>query len=219
MRPLLPQSGIYVITDVVLRPGRTHVEIARAAVAGGARVVQLRDKSASDEALLEIAREIRRLTRQAGVLFIVNDRLELARAVGADGVHLGQGDLPAREARKSWPEGILGISCSDVATARRAEAEGADYLGLGPIFPTQTKEDAGPAIGLEEIARVRAACSLPIAAIGGLHQGNVAQVAAAGATWAAVISAVVCAPNMEVAVRQLVEAFAQGEGERAPLRR
>ncbi|MBI3948330.1 MAG: thiamine phosphate synthase [Armatimonadetes bacterium] len=211
MREFPVPHGIYVVTDVLLPPGRTHVAIARAAVAGGARILQLRDKEAPDEALREPAQEIRRLTRAAGVLFVINDRLELARAVGADGVHLGQSDLPARRARESWPEGILGITVGEADDARRAEADGADYLGLGPIFATQTKGDAGPAVGLAAIPRVRAASRLPIVAIGGIHLGNVAQIAAAGAAWAAVVSAVVCAPDMEAATRALAAAFAAGE--------
>lgn len=207
-------SGLYVITDEVLMPGRTHLDVARAAVSGGAIVVQLRDKRASDTGLLDTARAIRRLTREAGVLFIVNDRLDLARAVEADGVHLGQADLPARDARRLWPDGILGISVSDVESARRAEDAGADYLGVGPVFATRTKEDAGPALGLDGLARIRAASRLPIAAIGGIGLDNVADVAAAGAEFAAVISAVVCASDMQAATASLCAAFADGAARR-----
>ncbi|MDH7569034.1 MAG: thiamine phosphate synthase [Armatimonadota bacterium] len=214
MRLREPLTGIYVITDATLVPGRGHLEVARAAVAGGARVVQLRDKQAPDSHLLPIAREIRRLTLEAGVLFVVNDRLDLARAVGADGVHLGQEDLPAAEARRRWPEGVVGVSVDDERTARQAEADGADYLGVGPIFGTATKGDAGPAVGLEQIARIRAVSRLPIVAIGGIQIANVAQVAAAGAHCAAVISAVVAAADMVAAVRALVEAFAAGRASR-----
>jgi len=206
--------GLYVITDVVLKPGRSHLEIVQAALAGGARVIQLRDKEAADADLLEEARAIRQVTRAAGALFLVNDRFELARAVDADGVHLGQGDLPAREARRRWPEAILGISVDDERTARQAEADGADYLGVGPIFATQTKGDAGPAIGLEQIGRIRAASRLPIAAIGGIGLANIAAVGAAGAEMAAVISAVVCAPDMEAATRALAAEFAAGQARR-----
>lgn len=209
-------AGLYVITDCTLRPGRTHLDVARAAVEGGARVLQLRDKNASDSALLDVARAIRRLTREADVLFIVNDRLELARAVAADGIHLGQEDLPAREARRRWPEGLLGVSIDDGPTARQAEEDGADYLGVGPIFGTRTKGDAGPAVGLEQIARVRAASSLPIVAIGGIDQENIATVAAAGADCAAVISAVVCAPDMEAATRALHAQWNRGLAQRSP---
>ncbi len=205
----IPQ-GLYVITDDTLSPGRSHTDVARAAIAGGAALIQLRDKRAPNADLLPAAREIRRLTREAGVLFLVNDRISLARAIGADGVHLGQEDFPAGEARRLWPEGILGISVDDDRTARLAEADGADYLGVGPIFGTQTKGDAGPAVGLEQIARVRSTSALPVVAIGGIHAANIGRVAAAGADCAAVISCVVCAPDMEASVRALCAAFSAG---------
>lgn len=210
MKPQLP-GGVYVITDNTLVPGRSHLEIARAAITGGARILQLRDKHATDQALLPEARAIRALTREAGAIFLINDRLELAQVVGADGLHLGQEDLPAAEARRRWPEGILGVSVDDARTARQAEADGADYLGAGPIFGTRTKNDAGPAVGLEQIARVRAASTLPVVAIGGIGAANIAAVAAAGAQFAAVISAVVCTPDPEAAVRELCARFTAGQ--------
>lgn len=214
MRPARPIAGLYVITDAGLFAGRGHVDVARAALAGGARILQLRDKHTPDEELLPIARLVRKLADDAGALFIVNDRIELALAAGADGIHLGQEDMPCRRARSLWPAGIIGVSIDDAATARQAEADGADYLGVGPIFGTRTKGDAGPAVGLEQIARARAASSLPIVAIGGISAANIASVAAAGAECAAVISAVVSAPDMEQATRELCRAFAGGRGGR-----
>lgn len=214
MRPARPIAGLYVITDAGLFAGRGHVDVARAALAGGARILQLRDKHTPDEELLPIARLVRKLADDAGALFIVNDRIELALAAGADGIHLGQEDMPCRRARSLWPAGIIGVSIDDAATARQAEADGADYLGVGPIFGTRTKGDAGPAVGLEQIARARAASSLPIVAIGGISAANVASVAVAGAECAAVISAVVSAPDMERATRELCRAFAGGHGGR-----
>ena len=154
MPRLQPFRGLYVITDVVLKPGRGHLEIVQAALAGGARVIQLRDKEAADADLLEEARAIRQVTRAAGALFLVNDRFELARAVDADGVHLGQGDLPAREARRRWPEAILGISVDDERTARQAKPM-APTTSAWAHPATQTKGDAGPAIGLSRSAHPR----------------------------------------------------------------
>ena len=199
--------GVYVITDSVLRPDRSHVEIARAAVEGGSRVIQLRDKEASDSDLIPIAREIRRITSHAGAIFIVNDRIEVARGSDADGLHVGQEDMPATEARRRWPDRLLGVSVSSPEEAVAAERDGADHLGVGPIFSTSTKLDAGAVTGLGLIGRIRQACPLPIVAIGGIGRANISEVARAGAESASVISAVVCADDMAEATRALVEAW------------
>lgn len=185
-------QGLYVITDE--RLGGGHLAIARAAIAGGASILQLRDKSTPPRQLLPVARELRRLTRAAGVLFIVNDRPDLALAFEADGVHLGPDDLPPAQARRVLGnERIIGVSCGDEEEARRAAAEDADYIGAGAIFGSATKHDAGPAIGLERLRAIVAATPLPVAAIGGLNAANIAAVKAAGAAMACVISAVTSA--------------------------
>lgn len=197
--------GIYVITDSVLRPDRSHVEIAKAALAGGSRVIQLRDKEAADSELISIAREIRRLTVEARAIFIVNDRIEVALASDADGLHIGQEDMPVSEARSRWPDRLLGVSAATPEEALAAERDGADHLGVGPIYSTATKSDAGEATGLELIREIRRACPLPIVAIGGIGPSNIGEIARAGAESAAVISAVVCADDMAAAARALVE--------------
>lgn len=198
-------KGIYVITDEGLVPGRTHVSIARAALEGGASVIQLRDKSTSDERLVSIGCEIRRLTAAAGALLIVNDRLEVALACDADGLHVGQEDRPADELRPLLSGKILGVSVSTPEQAARARSDGADYLGVGPIFPTTTKPDARPPVGTDRIRLILAASGgLPVVAIGGISERNIARVAKAGADAAAVISAVVCAEDMAEATRTLV---------------
>jgi len=199
--------GVYVITDAVLRPDRSHVEIARAAVQGGSRVIQLRDKEASDSELIPIAREIRRITAEAGAIFIVNDRIEVALASDADGLHIGQEDMPVADARKRWPERLLGVSVGSPEEAVTAERDGADHLGVGPIYSTSTKLDAGAATGLELIGRIRQVCRLPMVAIGGIGLSNIAEVARAGAESATMISAIVCADDMVAATRALVEAW------------
>ena len=197
--------GIYVITDEELFPGRTHLEIAKAALEGGASVIQLRDKNAPDEHLIEIGREIRRLTSEAGALFIVNDRLEIALACDADGLHVGQGDRPACVLRPLLPSKILGVSVATPEEAVRAESDGADYLGVGPVFATSSKSDAGAPIGLVHIPSIKAGSGgLPIVAIGGISEGNIGEVARSGADSASVISAVVCAEDMVEATRRLV---------------
>ncbi len=198
-------DGIYVITDEQLAPGRTHVDIAKSALDGGARIIQLRDKDSSDEYMIEVGLAIARLTRAVGAVFIVNDRLDVAIACNADGLHVGQGDRPASELRALLPGKILGVSVGTPAEAELAAADGADYLGVGPVFPTTTKKDARPETGLEMLSKIKMASGgLPIVAIGGISEANLAQVARAGADSASVISAVVCADDMAAATRRLV---------------
>lgn len=201
-------QGLYVITDARLCPGRTHVEIARAAVEGGAPIVQLRDKETPDREFYETALEIMKLARAAGVMFMVNDRVHIAAAVGADGVNVGQSDMPVGAVRKVLgPGAIIGVSAGTIEEARAAQADGADYVGFGPVFPTGTKLDAGPVSGLETLGRVCSELEVPVVAIGGIGASNVAEVRAAGAACAAVVSAVVCADDMIKATRQLSRAF------------
>lgn len=198
-------KGIYVITDEELVPGRTHVDIVRAAVEGGASVIQLRDKHAPDDYLIEAGREIRRITRDAGVTFIVNDRLEVALACDADGLHIGQSDRPAGELHRLLSGKLLGVSVATPEEAARACEDGADHLGVGPIYSTTTKLDAGVSTGTEQVRAMRAASGgLSIVAIGGITESNIAEVAKTGAESAAVISAVVCADDMVEATRRLV---------------
>ncbi len=201
-------SGLYVITDEELSPGRTHVEIAAAALAGGARLIQIRDKNADDRAFYEAALAIRKLATQAGALFFVNDRAHIAAAVGADGVNVGQTDLPVAAARAMLgPDAIIGLSCDSVEQAIEAQRLGADYVGFGPVFPTSTKLDAGPVSGLTTLGQVCSRVTLPVVAIGGIGASNISEVASAGAACAAVISAVVCAPDMTSATIDLVRRF------------
>ena len=184
--------GLYVITDEGVSHGLGHVEIARKVAEGGADVIQLRDKARTSKDMLSIALQIREITRSSGIRFIMNDRLDLARAAGADGVHLGQEDLPIPFARRVAPKGfIIGTSVRTVEEAMIAESEGADYIALSPIFDTPTKSDAGPGKGLEVLKEIKSAVSIPVIAIGGIGKDNVRQVMDAGADGVAVISAVV----------------------------
>lgn len=199
---------VYVITDSRLSLGRSHEEVAAQAISGGCRTVQLREKNASTRQLVETARAIRRLTAEAGVLFIVNDRVDVALAVDADGVHLGQDDLPLEAARRILGPGkIIGISVETPEQARLAEALGADYLGVGPIFQTSTKADAGAPYGPGLITRIKAVTSLPVVAIGGINPDNLHEVVKAGADGVAVVSAVVSKVDIAGAARELLESF------------
>lgn len=205
LRKTPQQWRLYAITDEQLSRGRSHVEIAEAAIAGGADVIQLRDKHASSLKLYRDALQIRKLTHEAGIQFIVNDRLDIALAVDADGVHVGQDDLPPAVARRLLGrDKILGVSATSPEEALQAEKDGADYLGVGPVFEARsTKADAGEPRGLELIRDIHNECSLPIVAIGGIKPENVAEVMAAGAQCAAVISAVVSADDIARATQQL----------------
>jgi len=201
-------SGLYVITDEELAPGRTHVEIARAALAGGAKLIQIRDKHASDRQFYEAALEIRRLTADAGALFFVNDRIDIAAVVGADGVNVGQSDLPVAAVRSILgPKAIIGQSCESIEQAIQAVRDEADYIGFGPVFATSTKLDTGEASGIEMLKRVCMEATIPVVAIGGIGLANIDAVASAGAASAAVVSAVVRARDMTSATADLINKF------------
>lgn len=196
--------GLYVITDESLSNGLTHTEIARMAIAGGADVIQLRDKHLSGRDLMRYAVDIRSITRDAGVLFIVNDRLDIALACDADGVHLGQEDMPLKYARRIAPPGfIIGISASNAEEAIAAEREGADYIGFGPVYSTRSKSDARPACGLDSLRNAKSSVSIPIVAIGGIGMSNIRDVLRAGADGIAVISAVVSQDDVVAAAQDL----------------
>lgn len=213
--PLSPALWrLHVLTDRKTSRGRSHLQVAEAAIAGGADVLQLRDKEASSGLLYREALELRKLTRDAGIPFIVNDRLDIALAVDADGVHVGQSDLPASVVRRILGPGkILGVSVATVEEAVRAERDGADYLGVGPVFEARgTKPDTGEPMGLDVIARIRPHCRLPIVAIGGINAENVRKVREAGADGAAVISAIVSTDDIPQATRRL-KRILEGTGE------
>jgi thiamine-phosphate pyrophosphorylase len=191
---------VCVITDPCLAAGRDHVAIAEAALRGGADMIQLRDKTGDLRDLLRQALAIQALCRAQDALFIVNDRVDLALAAGADGAHVGQDDLPAEAARRLLGQGcLLGVSTHNPDQARAAEKAGADYLGFGPMFPTGTKDTGYAPQGLAALREVRRATRLPILAIGGITLENAGEVIQAGATAPAVISAVVAAPDIAAA--------------------
>jgi thiamine-phosphate pyrophosphorylase len=199
--------SVYVLTDRRAAGDRSLVDVIRAAVRGGATAVQLRDKGASTREVVELARALLAVTRPAGVPLIVNDRADVALAIDADGVHVGQDDLPAPLARAVLgPDRILGVSAGTVDEARQAEREGADYLGVGDVYGTPSKADAGTPIGLSGLAEIARVVSIPVVAIGGIALDNAAATVRAGASGVAVISAVVGAPDPEAAARRLLRA-------------
>jgi thiamine-phosphate pyrophosphorylase len=208
MRPSIDLS-VYLITDPTLCAERGVVETALAAVQGGVRMVQLRDKAASDEALLRQGRLLKEALAGTGALLIVNDRVEVAAAIGADGVHVGQSDAAVAVARRMLgAHAIVGLSVPSVEHARALDPELVDYVGVGPVFATTTKSDHAAPLGFDGLARVCAASALPAVAIGGLSVANVAAVFAVGARGLAVVSAICAAPDPESAARAIVKATA-----------
>lgn len=195
---------VYVITDSHQARGRSPREIAQAAIEGGATAVQLRMKDEPARAALDAAREIGPLCRAAGVAFIVNDRVDIAQIAGADGVHIGQDDLPVRDVRGLLgPRALIGVSAATVEEAVAAERAGADYLGVGAIYATGTKPDAGAPVGLDRLREIRRAVRIPLVGIGGITADNAAAVIRAGASGVAVITAVTRAEDMPAAVRRI----------------
>ena len=196
--------SLYLVTDRALARGRATAEIVRAAVAGGVTCVQLREKECGTREFIEEARAVQAGLRGTGVPLIVNDRVDVALAVGAEGVHLGQRDMAISDARRLGPPGwIVGVSAESVADAVRAESEGADYVGVSPVFATPTKADHAAPLGLAGLRAIRAATKLPLVAIGGIHAGNAREVIRAGADGLAVVSAIVSADSPREAARQL----------------
>jgi len=204
-------TGLYAIIDSQALSGHSHLEVADQLIRGGAKTIQLRDKLRSKDVLLPIAQQLKELCSEHAVLFIMNDYLDLALAAGADGLHLGQKDLPIKEARKLLPiDIILGCSVTTVDQAIAAESDGADYIAVGSIFPTSSKERA-KVVGLERLRQIRQAVGLPLVAIGGITEDNVAEVLAAGADAVAVISAILGAEDIEEAARQIIARFEAGK--------
>ena len=196
--------AVYVLTDRHAAGSRSLVDVVRAAVCGGASVIQLRDKSSTTREMIELGRALLQITRPAGVPLIVNDRADVALAIDAQGVHVGQDDMPAPLARQIiGPGRILGVSAGTVEEARQAERESADYLGVGDVYGTPTKADAGTPIGLSGLREVARAVSIPVVAIGGITLDNAAATTEAGAAGVAVISAIIGAADPEAAARQL----------------
>lgn len=192
---------LYVVTTGTLLSGRAHGEVAAAALEGGASAIQLRAPELADDRLLPLATSLAAMCEDAGALFVVNDRVDVAVEIGAAGAHVGQGDELAGARDRLGPERLLGISVGTVEEARRAEDAGADYLGV-TVWSTTTKPEAVP-VGLDGLRDVAAATALPIVGIGGIHAGNAREVLAAGASGVAVISAVAAAPDPTEAVRGL----------------
>lgn len=208
-KPSLP-AGIYGITAEQFSGGRTNVEVVREMIAGGIRILQYREKrhrKGAGEMLAE-CRQIREMTREAGVLLVINDYPDLALMVDADGVHVGQEDYPVSEVRRLiGPDKLIGLSTHHPDQAAAAAAAGADYIGVGPIYSTRTKEDVCAPVGLEYLDHVARTCPLPFVAIGGIKTNNLADVVAHGARTVCLVTEIVAAADIQATVRALQAAM------------
>jgi thiamine-phosphate pyrophosphorylase len=208
--PMLPK-GPYLLCDDTMRPELSLKEKAARLLEGGARVLQLRMKRTPPREALAFAREVVAACHRAGALCLLNDRVDLALLSGADGVHVGDEDLPPEAARELLgPARLVGVTVRNAAGARAAKAAGADYVGLGSVFGTTTKQVPAPVLGVEAFAAVVRDCPLPVVGIGGVGLANIARVAAAGAHGAAVASDALLAPDIAEQVRLLSAAFNTG---------
>ena len=198
----LKNIGLYFITDRNLTKS-SIIEDVKAAIKGGVKILQYREKWLSTKEMFIEARKIRDICRENGVLFLVNDRIDIVLGVDADGVHLGQEDLPCNIARRLLGNKIIGVTVHNIEEAIKAEEDGADYVSLSPIFPTTTKEDAGDPVGIELIKKLKSSVRIPVIAIGGINKNNLVDVIKAGADGVAAISAII-PKDVEQEVKEFV---------------
>lgn len=207
---------LYPVTCERLSAGRSDLEVLDAVIRGGAKIIQLREKDRPAGDLYRLALKFREITAQAGILFILNDHVDIALAVEADGVHLGRGDLPVPVARRLAPDLLIGASSHSLEEALEAEREEADYVNIGPIFPTRTKEGISRFLGLGAISAIAPHLKGPYTVMGGINGANIDQVIAAGARRVAVVTAVTQAADMAGAVACLRERIRKGQASGVP---
>lgn len=198
------QAGLYLVTSQALSRGRSTLEIVDAALAGGVRLIQLREKEMPMQDFFQLAEQVHALTSRAGALLIINDRVDVALAVEADGVHLGQTDFPIAPARRLAPTLIIGASTHSPAEAQAAEHAGASYINIGPLFPTQTKTWSGEFLGLEGLKQIAGLVTIPWTVMGGIKPEHVPALIQAGARTIAVVTAVTAAADPVQATRDLL---------------
>jgi thiamine-phosphate pyrophosphorylase len=201
---------LYAITGEQFHPGRGLVEVMEEAILGGVDIIQLRDKSGDKASVLEKAKALRELTRQYGVTFIVNDYIDIALEVDADGIHLGQGDVPLLEARQMVGDKIIGISTHAIGEALLAEQQGADYIGVGPIYPTATKVDVVDPVTIAYVRQVVREVNIPFVAIGGIKLHNVDEVIEAGATRICAVSEIVGSADVKGTCEAFIRKLERG---------
>lgn len=201
---------LHLVTDSALCGARGILAVVEAAVRGGVTCVQLREKSLDTRAFVERARALKAWLLPLGVPLLINDRVDVALACGADGVHVGQNDMAPEDVRRLMPRGLIGLSVESLAQLDAAERAPVDYYGISPVFATRSKHDAAPALGLDGLRAIRAGTRRPLVAIGGIDASNAAQVMAAGADGLAVVSALCSSADPEAAARDLRARMAPG---------
>ena len=202
---LFQEIDVYPVTCERLSQGRSNLEVLKGVIQGGSKIIQLREKHYSKRDFYNLALKFREITSRAGVLLIINDHVDIALAVDADGVHLGQEDLPVQVARMLAPELLIGASTHSLEQALQAEEEGADYINIGPIFPTRTKEGVESVLGPEAIATISSQIKVPFTVMGGIREDNMKEVLAKGARRVAMVSAITKAVDIAAKVKSLKE--------------
>ncbi|MBW2318326.1 MAG: thiamine phosphate synthase [Deltaproteobacteria bacterium] len=212
MKPENIDYSLYLVTDRGLSRGRTTIQIVEAALCGGVTCIQLREKTCSTREFITQALSIKDHLKRHNVPLIINDRVDIAQAVNADGVHLGQSDMPIEMAKTILKDSmIIGISAESLEDAVQAEKNGADYIGVSPIYATPTKTDAASPLGLEGLREIRKSVKIPLVGIGGLNRGNAGEVINNGGDGVAVVSAIVAADDPEKAARELKKIIEQAK--------
>jgi thiamine-phosphate pyrophosphorylase len=202
-RQMFQQVDVYPVTCEELSEGRSNLEVLEAVIQGGARIIQLREKEYPKKDLYHLAVKFREMTGKAGVLLIINDHVDIALGVEADGVHLGQEDLPLTVARQLAPELLIGASTHSLEQALQAQKDGADYINIGPIFSTKTKEGVGRSLGPEVISEISPQIKVPFTVMGGINELNMDQVLSKGARRVAMVTAITRATDIAAKVRSL----------------
>jgi len=202
--------SVYLVTDRRILQGRDLLDAVAEAIEGGVTLIQLREKEVSSREFYQIALKVKDLAHSKGVPLLINDRLDIALAVNADGLHIGQEDLPLKVARKLLgPDKIIGLSVSNLEDAVQGEKEGADYLGAGAVYPTTSKDVSESPIGPDGLKKIKDAVSIPVVGIGGINLFNIEEVKRTGVDGVAVISAIMGAPDIKDAARKLADAWRQ----------
>lgn len=210
LRQFIEQVTVYPVSCEKLACGRSDIQWLTGVLAGGAKIVQLRDKISDDRALLAKAQKFRKMTAEAGALFIVNNRVDIALLAGADGIHLGNSDIPAQEARRLGPDLIIGVSANTEEQAAAAKESGATYYNIGPIFATKTKAGLHNFIGPQAIVNYSAHSDLPFTVMGGIKKEHIAELTALGARRLAVVTALTAADDIGQETRLWHEAITKG---------
>ena len=211
---LFDEVDLYPVTCEALCEGRTNLEFLESVIEGGVKIIQLREKEMSKKAFHLLAEAFQERCRQAGLLLMINDHLDVAMSVGADGVHLGQDDFPLKEARRLAPDLILGASTHSREEALQAAEDGADYYNIGPIYPTSTKEHLDKFLGPDAVPLISEGIHLPFTVMGGIKEDNLAPLLERGARRIAVVTALTRAPNIADAARRMIAAIRAGRRDR-----